>query len=260
MDFEILEKLNAFTNVEFEEKRHIYTIGKQQLTSVTTLLKKFSPDKDWQEIAEKYAAKNGETAEHWQKQWKQEGTIGREKGSEFHLYAEMSLANKVHDFDMEKMVRITEECDLVTHFEPYRAMKKMKMMWDVFWLQAQGVLIPVRSEFVMGDAELGIGGMIDQLFWNTKMQELQIWDWKTNKKIGMSNKFQNFKAPIQYLDECEYNTYSLQIGIYKYIFEKNVGIKIGTCYIGHFHELNDTYKIIKARDMSKEVELILNVA
>jgi len=257
MDFEILEKLNAFSHVQFEEKRHIYTIGDKQLTSVTTLLKQYYPDKDWQEIAEKYAAKNGETAEHWQRAWKQEGTIGREKGSEFHLYAELSLANKVYDFDMEKMVRITEESDLVTHFEPYKAMKKLKMMWDVFWLQATGVLVPIRSEFVMGDEELGLGGMIDQLFWNTKMQEIQIWDWKTNKKIAKSNKFQKLKPPLQHLDECEHVVYSLQIGVYKYIIEKNLGIVIGTCYIGHFHELNDTYKIIKALDMSKEVKSIL---
>lgn len=253
MDFEILEKLNGFNHVMFEEKRHIYTIGDQKLTSVTTLIKQYQEDADWDEIATKYAAKNGETPEYWRDLWKQEGSIAGAKGDEIHKYAEFTMANKVYEIDMERMVLQTEKCDKIDWFEPWRVMKKLKMMWDVFWLQARGVLIPVRSEFVVGDAELGVAGMVDQLFWNTKMQELQIWDWKTSKKIARHNKYRNLTGPLSHLDDCEWIKYSLQIGIYKHIIKKNLGLDIGDCYIGWFYENNDTYKIIKTLNLDTEV-------
>lgn len=256
MDFEIIEKLNGFSHVIFNERWHTYKIGQQKLTSVTSLLKQFEAEKDWDLIAERYAAKNGETGDYWRDAWKQEGRVASEKGSEFHLYAEWAMANKEYEFDMEKIIKTTEECDKVSHFEPHKAMKKLKMMWDVFWLQAQGKLIPVRSEFITGDAELGVGGMVDQLFWNVKEQELQIWDWKTSKKIAKSNDYNKLIGPLSHLDECEWNKYSLQIAIYKHIIEKNLGLTIGKCYIGWFNENNDTYKIIKTRNLDKEVQHI----
>jgi ATP-dependent exoDNAse (exonuclease V) beta subunit len=256
MNFEIIEKLNGFSHVLFEEKRHIYTIGEQKLTSVTTFLKQFEEEKDWYGIAERYAAKNGETAEYWQDAWKQEGSLAGTKGDEFHKYAEFSMANKIYDINVVRVAEEEAKCDKIDWFDPWKSIKKLKMMWDVFWLQAQGKLIPVRSEFITGDAELGIGGMVDQLFWNVKEQELQIWDWKTSKKVAKSNDFNKLTGVLSHLDECEWNKYSLQIAIYKYIIEKNLGLKIGKCYIGWFNENNDTYKIIKARNLDKEVKQI----
>lgn len=255
MDIEILEKLNGFNHVKFEEKRHIYMIGEKKLTSVTTLINQLKPEKDWDEIALKYSLKNGDTPEYWREKWKQEGIIGSEKGSEFHLYAENSLANKIYIPNESKLLDTQRRCEL-TEVNIVQALKKMMLMWNVFWVQAGVNLIPVRSEFITGDEELGIGGMIDQLFWNVKMKEFQIWDWKTNKEIKMSNKYQHLKHPLSHLDECEYNIYSLQIAIYKYIIEKNLGIKIGSCYIGHFNERNDSYKILKTRNLDNEVKTL----
>jgi hypothetical protein len=260
MDFEILEKLNGFNHVVFEERRHIYTIGDKKLTSVTTLLKQFEEEKDWDEIATKYAAKNGETPEYWRDLWKQEGSIAGVKGDELHKYGEYSMANKIYDINVERVALENDKCDKIDWFEPWKVMKKLKMMWDVFWLQANGTLIPVRSEYIVGDEEIGVGGMVDQLFWNTKMKELQIWDWKTSKKIARHNDWNKLTGVLSHLDECEWNKYSLQIGIYKYIIKKNLGLDIGTCYIGWFNEKNDTYKIIKARDLDKEVEQIFQAA
>ena len=157
MNYEIIEKLNGFNHVLFEENRHVYMIGDRKLSSVTALIKKFESDKDWNQIAYSY----------------------------------------------------------------------------------------------------GMGGMIDQIFWNTKMQELQIWDWKTNKKIAASNKYNSFKSPISHVEECEYNKFSLQLSAYKHIIEKNLGLVIGSCYIVHFNTNNEKYKIMKTRDFEKEVKLML---
>ena len=258
MDIQILLELNKFNNIKFEENWHSYKVNGKRLTSVTKLIKSLKHEQDWGEIAEKYALKNGETAEYWSEKWRQEGALASEKGTEFHKYAENALIGKVYDIDIKKLEAITKECNLIDGYDPKKVMAKMKMMWDVFWASACNSLVPVRSEFIVGCEELGVAGMLDQLFWNKKAGEFQIWDWKTNKKIGLSNKFQKFKAPLQHLDECEFIEYSLQIGIYKYIIEKHLGIKIGDCYICHFNENNDTFKPIKVRDMRKEIELIFS--
>lgn len=257
MDFEILEKLNGFNHVTFEERRHIYTIGDKKLTSVTTMLKEYEEEKDWTGIAEKYAAKHGETGQYWSDLWWEKKHIAGIKGSEFHSYAELTIANKVYDINLGRIIDEYSKFTKLTGFEPQKVMAKLKTMFDVFWLKTSGTLIPIRSEFVTGDEELGIGGMVDQLFWNTKMQELQIWDWKTSKKISKSNKYNRLTGVLSHLEECEWIKYSLQIGTYKHIIQKNLGLNIGTCYIGWFNENNDTYKVIKTLDLEEEVKSIL---
>ena len=110
---------------------------------------------------------------------------------------------------------------------------------------------------MVGDSELGLCGMVDQLFWNEKSGELEIWDWKTNKEIKEKNKWQQFKSPLSHLDVCELNTYSLQLSLYKHIIEKNTNLKLCSSYIVWLNENNDTYKVFKCNDFEKEVKSIL---
>ena len=63
------------------------------------------------------------------------------------------------------------------------AVKTIIELFKKFYNDSYGKLIPVRAEVVVGDEELGLGGMIDQLFWNEKSGKLEIWDWKTNTQI-----------------------------------------------------------------------------
>jgi len=101
--------------------------------------------------------------------------------------------------------------------------------------------------------------MIDQLFWNKKTNQIQIWDWKTNKAINMKSDYGNkFKKPISHLDECEFNTYSLQTSLYKYIIEKNTNLKIGDLYFVWLFEGNDNYQVFKCKDMKEEIVTMLN--
>ena len=130
---------------------------------------------------------------------------------------------------------------------------KIKDMFHKFYDDCYGKLIPIKSEVIVGDEGFKICGMVDQLFWNNKADELQIWDWKTNKEIKRNNRWQQFKDPISHLDVCEFNTYSLQLSLYKYLIEKNTNLKLGDSYIVWFNEKNETYEPIKCRDYREEV-------
>ena len=97
---------------------------------------------------------------------------------------------------------------------------KLVSLFNKFYEESYGKLIPMKSEIIVGDEDLGICGMVDQLFWNNKTNELQIWDWKTNKEIKRSNRWQKFKGPLSHLDVCEFNTYSLQLSLYRFFNRK----------------------------------------
>jgi ATP-dependent exoDNAse (exonuclease V) beta subunit len=99
--------------------------------------------------------------------------------------------------------------------------------------------------------------MIDQLFYNVKAKEFQIWDYKTNKAITTKNDYKKrMLNELWHLDECEFNTYSLQLGLYKKIIEENTNIKIGSSYICWVNEVNDTYKPMKVANMDSEINKI----
>ena len=102
-------------------------------------------------------------------------------------------------------------------------------------------------------------GMVDQLFWNERYGTLEIWDWKTNTRLNMKDDYGNkMKECLWMLDKCEFNTYSLQLNIYKKIIEKNTNLKVGRCNLVWFNEDNPNYKIIKCADYSEHVDNMLS--
>jgi len=62
---------------------------------------------------------------------------------------------------------------------------------------------------------------------------------------------------LNHLQECEYNTYSLQLGIYKRIIERNTNLKLGKSYICWINDKNSSYKAFQMAEMDKEVDLII---
>ena len=100
--------------------------------------------------------------------------------------------------------------------------------------------------------------MVDCLFYNKKSGMLEIWDYKTNKEIKQKNDYgERFKAPISHLDVCEINTYSLQLGLYKHIIEKNTNLKLGNNYLIWINENSENYKVYPCKDLNAELMLMI---
>lgn len=237
------EQLNKFTDIVFHEDEHKYTYNGYECRSVTTLLKDYKHIFDDVLIAGKYAKKHGmelmEVLKNWEQIRERSGTIG----TEVHRYAEMKFLQKAY----------------VPHWGNYEVPEQLLTYVDNFYHDTKNKLIPIKLEFVIGSFEKRLCGMIDKLFWNVKAKELQIWDYKTSKKIETSSAFKNkMQKGLKHLDDCEYNTYSLQLGIYKKIIETECQIKLGNSYICWLNAENDNYKVIKTADMEQEVDLIWN--
>ncbi len=68
----------------------------------------------------------------------------------------------------------------------------------------------------------------------SKTSPIDISDYKTNEKIEFFNKRGTYlKYPLDYLQDCSYITYSLQLSLYAYFLECLTDRKIGRLFIHH---------------------------
>lgn len=237
--FEIFKELNKFNNIVFNESDHTYLLNGKKCTSVTQAISSFKKPFNTEIIASKYANKHGLETQDVIDEWSNIRIESTSRGSELHKYAEMRFLSKAYIPD-EKAFPL---CN----------------MFDKFYSDVKDRLIPVKIEFVIGDEEFLVGGMLDKLFYNTTAKALQIWDYKTNKEILKHSKYKNkMLGDLSHLQECEFNTYSLQLSIYKLIIERNTNLKLGNSYIVWINEVNDKYKVIGTDYMEREAMIILN--
>lgn len=288
---ETILELAKFNHIKYYDEPHKYYIDGKPTISCTGFLHKFKkefedntnkPDK-WalkqgheyiaKSMADKYAHKQnfypmeGDpygrpdyskpkpieeciTEEEVKRDWKYKNNHATFEGSTLHDFIENYMSNRIFPYP-EKSPEGLQFSEIEETFE---VMKQYALNFYNDSV-ATGKLIPVRSELVVGDSELNLTGMIDQLFWNVKHQCLQIWDWKTNTKLNMKNDFGNKLDHILYmLDDCEYEIYSLQLNIYKKIVERNTNLKLGDSYLVWFNEENPNYEIIKCNDYGNIVD------
>lgn len=249
----IYKELAKFNHIKYHDEPHKYYIGEQELVSGTTFIGLFKEKFDSVGMAKKTAKKKGVSVEEVLSEWDFKGDFSRTKGTLLHNFAENYWFNKVFPVDFTTYDERFGDGLMKERYEECRR------MFLEFYEDAKDALIPIAAEFVIGDAEIGIGGMVDKLFWNQKMGELQIWDYKTNKEINTFSKYRKrMLFPINFLHECEYNTYSIQLSLYKYIIEKNTNLKIGRCYLVHIHEEQEKYNIIECNDCTDIVKLMID--
>jgi len=261
-----IELFTAFNKVKYYDEPHKYFVGDRQLISVTTLIGKFTEDFDEEYWSDRKGHEYNIHKEEMKHLWKYINKVGVTRGSIIHDYAENLFNNKIFPYPIE---RIEKEfgCDPI--LDTYLRSKKHV---DTFYRKSQGKLIPIKLELVVYDEEFGIGGMVDLLFYNVRAGEFQIWDWKTNKEFSgwnpetKTNNLEegkaNFTGPLGLLKDNDLNHYSLQLDMYKYIIEKNTGLKLGQSHlIWVSHNQPRFYTIPTVNRMSyvkKMIELYCN--
>lgn len=246
-----LELYTAFNDVKFYDEPHKYYIDNTELISVTTLIHKYQNDFDVDYWSEYKASQFNVTQDEIKRAWNFINKKGTLKGSLIHSYAENLFQNKIYEYPT----------DLVLNTFGFDPIKKeydiTKKYIDNFYRDTFDKLIPIKTEIVLCDKDYKIGGMIDILFYNKKMNEFQIWDYKTNKDFTYENKRNNLLFELSDLEDCDLEIYSLQLSLYKYLIEKNTSIKLGGSYLIWMSHNNDNYKIIKTKDRTEYIEKIL---
>ena len=102
---------------------------------------------------------------------------------------------------------------------------------------------PYRTEWKVYDDDFKLSGTIDMVFRKKNDPSIfYLYDWKRSKKEGYTNNYR----------------YIVQLNLYKFILERNYGIRIHKMYLVYFHPENITYNIVHVED--KKVTKHLNLA
>jgi hypothetical protein len=254
MDIKLIipnELFTTFNDITFYDEPHKYFLNSKELISVTTLIHKYQ-----EEFQEDYWSNYKSEQFHISQKeilraWNFINKKGIIKGSAIHDYAQNLFENKKFEYPRDIIVN---EFGFDPVINEYNITKKHV---DKFYNDVHGKLIPIRTEMIVYDKESLIGGMLDILFYNIKAKEFQIWDNKTNKDFTFEMKSRHLLNELYVLEDCDLELYSLQLGLYKYIIEKNISIKLGKSYIIWFSHNNSTYQIIEAKDRSYYVDIIV---
>mmetsp|Transcript_47472 Transcript_47472/g.87235 ORF Transcript_47472/g.87235 Transcript_47472/m.87235 type:complete len:390 (+) Transcript_47472:3-1172(+) len=86
---------------------------------------------------------------------------------------------------------------------------------------------------------------------------LVIVDWKRSNKIVRSNPFQTMKFPVTHLDDCNFNHYSLQLNMYRYILESEYGEKVSRMLLVQLHPQFPSYVALEVARLDKELDEIV---
>ena len=235
----IEQELAKFNQINFDAQSHSYTVDSQALISVTSLLGQYKKPFDTQYWAQIKATQRDVALQIVLDEWETKAQQSQIRGNALHHYLEMSLTPTV---DGEKICANDYQSPL-------------KNLADKFLNDIQGKMTAIKSEFRVGDLDLRIAGTVDQLFFNHKSQQLEIWDWKSNQKIAQESRY-SLIGGLEHLADCELTVYSLQLEMYRYLLRHNCQLQLGNCYIAWFNENNSDYKVFKTLDLSTEIAMI----
>lgn len=180
--------------------------------------------------------------------WDEENRKSCERGTKIHAELENSFYNKKKDIDISK----------------YHIGGKFECKKDYYILDIEnGVYPEYLISRVSEDGKLRIAGQIDLLV--KKGNKITIGDWKTNKKIDIKSFFDSksktsakMKYPLNHLDDCNYNHYTLQLSTYAWMIQKlNPEFEIEDLVLVHFDH-NDNMTVYHLPYLKEEVIKMLS--
>ena len=236
-----LSKINQHSKdkkIIFYNKKHIYYIkgSNTKYLSITKLINYFFPDKIFKSFNKK-TLKGGNVKKYYSK-----------KNLENNYKIEGKMGEKLHN-NIDKYLN---DCNIITNSKDFQQF--------IQFLKENPELEPYRTEWLIYDNKYNIVGMIDAIFRNKKTNKFYIYEWKRVKNIYFNPIFfYNYGYyPLNNIPNLNGYHYFLQLNLYKYIIEKEYGIKIAGMYICQFHPFLDSYQITESLDLINIILKLLN--
>ena len=162
--------------------------------------------------------------------WDEENRRSCERGTKIHADLENSLYKKKKNIDLAKY-------QIGGKFECIKGHNELDL--------DNGVYPEYLISYISEGEKLRLAGQIDLLV--KKGNSIIIADYKTNKKIDQKSYFDNktrtsqkMKYPLNNLDDCNYNHYSLQLSTYAWMIQKlNPEFIIEDLVLIHFDHNNN---------------------
>lgn len=233
------------SRITFLEEGHKYTIDGDDTsyTSVTTLIHRFFPHFNADLVISKITSNPksvyfGMDSQEVKNQWNH----ATELGSQLHEQIEVFF-DQLAQFDTTFLHLCAPSVEFGYFLDFYRDC-------------VVGKLKPFRTEMYIFDEDIRVCGSIDMLFCDPDNRNVYIYDWKRCKDIKKSNPFEKGLRCLSHLDNCNFNTYSLQLNMYKYILSKYDLTVVGMALVV-LHPNHSGYKVIEVPDMQAEIYRIL---
>jgi hypothetical protein len=250
----LIQELSVFNRITFVEKTHSYLIDGEPTNcpSVTRLLKQFKKEFDKMKMATRVAKRVGVSVDTVLADWELNNLFSTTLGSMLHKYIENYYCNKRIGFEgnfeglgLDEKKRLSEALPkLVSYFQNFFNDNKH--------------LLCVKNELVLGDLEdTKVCGMSDLLCYNMQTEQLEILDFKTNKKMEKTTRYGNLLYPFDDMCEGEVNEYTIQLNLYKFFVEKYTSLKIDKLKIVWFNVQNDNYKVFELANIQPKIKLML---
>lgn len=226
------------SRIKFYPEPHIYTIDNTPAPSASTIIAKFFPEFDSVYWANRKAPELGMSPYEVELMWKKKGEAAAKAGTFLH--------EQIENFYLEQDYERTEEFHLFENF--VREHKHIK---------------PFRTEWRIFDEHHHIAGTIDLISKNGNGYEM--YDWKRSKKVVntfngepiKNNQWQKGVGQLADIDDTSYNRYCLQQSLYKYILEKNYGLKVSKMYLVVLYPEYDKYYKVEVPYLQDKAEYIL---
>lgn len=199
----------------FEPIAHTYTnsITKRLYRSVTTVIGDYEQEFDEMGISKAISLQPNDRRKEMYKGltqdeilflWKEENRIANEYGTKIHDLLEKYLKANLFYFPTDDWER-----------EILNAYDELNIDLGVKYY----------CEKILHNDNYEIAGMTDHLV-DLDDNFFDVNDYKTNKVINFYSPYQNrLKYPLDFLDDCQFNVYALQLSMYAYFYEQETGKK-----------------------------------
>lgn len=251
------DELKIFDKITFNEKAHTYFIDGQPAAplSVTKTIKCFKKEFNADEAATRISKRSGATVQQIKEEWNRNRDCSAAIGTLLHKYIERHYTQTSVD-------DVSVDFDTLGFDEKQRIKETVPLLIEQFLLfyEHHPHLKCIKSEFVVGDIEdTKICGTFDMLVYNEETNEVELLDFKTNKRMQRANPFGgNLFYPFEHMAEGEINEYTIQLNIYKYLVEKYTNVKIDKMKLIWFNAQNQAYQIFELKEIQNQIKLMFD--
>lgn len=224
------------STLHFIEEKHTYASpgdlsGNSDRISVTTLIESFFPSFD----EEKYIKKRMEETGMTEEEVRAELAEPSNRGTDMHKQIENYLKGLPYDGS-------SKEFQLFLRFHEEQIVRR-GLVFD-------------SAEYAIDLKGSDIAGTVDALFRKPDGDYVMV-DWKRSKHLiidGFPKKygFGRGLSVLSHLDNSSYYKYELQQSFYKYILEKDYGIRVSSMILAVLHPDYDRYYPIKLAEYRKQ--------
>jgi ATP-dependent exoDNAse (exonuclease V) beta subunit len=179
--------------ITFNSENHSYTDKDgNNYFSVSSVINNYKNKFDSDFWAEKKALERGITKEEVLQEWSDKALEATTKGTNIHqLLEDYFLLDKEHQ-EILKYIPVISK-----------------------WKATGNSFLP---EQLLYSTKYKVAGTADMLV--VTKEKTSILDWKTNKEIKLSNKYQKMLGICSHLDDCSFNHYVLQLNLYAFLLKE----------------------------------------